>query len=253
MRGQGSADGAAVAEDQVRHALREPELLEHLHHEDGGVRGELGGFDHEGVPGREGGGDLPRGLQQREVPGRDHAAHADRLADHAGDHRGVARIDQTARILVGDLPEVAEARGDVVHVALGLDQALAGVLRLGAGELVLALGEPVGDAQQEVPALPGRDVGPLAALEGGAGGEDRALDVLGPRLGDDADLGAVGGAEDGAGLAGGGRHPGAVDEQGRGALSHGSPRSGPARARRRGGRRSSRGRRDRRRPRCPGR
>src|SRR5690606_41695958 len=81
--------------------------------------------------------------------------------------------------------------------------------------------------RRTLPSFPTRrssDLGgrPLAALEGGAGGEDRALDVLGSRLGDDTDLGAVGGAQDRAGLTGGGRHPGAVDEQGRGALSHGS-------------------------------
>ena len=220
---QRGTDDCAVAEDQVRDSGGQPQLVEHIHDQDRRVRGQLGRLEHEGVAGRQRGGDLPRCLKQGEVPGGDHAADAHGLVDHPRDDGVVARIHQTARALVRDLAEVAEAGRDVVHVALGLDQALAGVEGLGTGELVFALEQGVRDADQEVAALSGGSVHPGAGLERLAGGEDGALDILSGGLGDDADLGAVGGADDGAGPAVGGGDPLSVDVQGRAGLSHGAP------------------------------
>ena len=60
-----------------------------------------------------------------------------------------------------------EDTGHVVDVDLALSQALAGVEGLHPGHLGLVALEQVGDAEQQVPALPGAGVRPVALVEGG--------------------------------------------------------------------------------------
>ncbi len=92
----------------------------------------------------------------------DHPADADRLVHHFGDDGRVVSVDDAPGVLVGELREVLEAADDVVHVDLSLDEALAGVEGLSAGELVLALDELLRDLQQKLTALRSRSVGPDA-------------------------------------------------------------------------------------------
>ena len=89
------------------------------------------------LPASRAGRDLPRRLQQRVVPRRDQGADADRLVDDPADRVAALPVSTTRPASVpADAGVVAEAGDDVVHVVLGLDQALAGVQRLGAGEVL---------------------------------------------------------------------------------------------------------------------
>ena len=132
------------SQDEVADARGEPGLLEQPHQDDAGVRRELAGLEHEGVAGREAGRDLPRGLQQRVVPGRDQRAHAERLVDDPAQHVLAAGVDDAAGVLGRDVAVVAEHRDHVGDVVLALDQALAGVHRLGQRHLVGVALEQVG-------------------------------------------------------------------------------------------------------------
>ena len=142
-----------------------------------GVGGELAGLEHEGVAGGQAGRDLPRGLQQRVVPGGDQPADADRLVHDPADDVGVAGVDDAAGVLGGDAAVVAEDRGHVGDVVPALDQALAGVLRLGQRDLLGVALEEVGGAQQEVAALAGGRRGPGAVVEGAVRRGDREVGV----------------------------------------------------------------------------
>ena len=113
------------------------------------MRGQLAGLEHEGVAGRQAGATFQDGLQQRVVPRRDQAADADRLVHDPADHVGASGVDDPAGVLGGDVGVVAEHADDVVDVVLALDEPLAGVERLGAGDLVLVALEQVGDPVQQ--------------------------------------------------------------------------------------------------------
>ncbi len=154
------------AEHQVADARREPGLLEEPHQVDASVRGQLAGLEHEGVAGGQARRDLPGGLEERVVPRRDQAAHADRLVHHAADHVGVAGVDDPAGVLRGDPPVVAEHGHHVGDVVVALDQPLAGVQGLGPRHGVGVALEQVGDAEQQVAALAGRRRRPGAVVEG---------------------------------------------------------------------------------------
>ena len=71
--------GAAVAGDDVDDARRQLRLAADVGEEERGQRRRLGRLQHDRVPGRERGRDLPRQHQEREVPGDDLAGDADRL------------------------------------------------------------------------------------------------------------------------------------------------------------------------------
>ena len=198
-------------EHQVADAGRQPGLLEQPHQVDARVRRQLARLEHEGVAGGQAGRDLPAGLEQRVVPGRDQPADAERLVDDPADHVGVAGVDHAAGVLGGGAAVVAEHRDHVGDVVLALDQALAGVHRLGLGDRVGVSLEQVGGAQQEVAALAGRRRRPGSLVEGAVGGVDRGRGVLGPGLVDLGDDLAVGRADDRAATAGERTHPRSVD------------------------------------------
>src|SRR5699024_4171139 len=122
-------------------------------------------------------------------------------------------VGQVAGGVAGEGAEVVGGGRDVVHIGLGLGEALTGVGSLSAGELVLILADQVGDLDQDLAPLHGGDGTPLTGVEGAAGDLDRTDRVLLARLGDDTDLRAVRRVDDGAGLAVGGGLPLAIDEQ----------------------------------------
>ena len=110
---RGSSESGAPAsgpgaEHEVADPGRQPGLVEQAHQVDGGVRRQLAGLEHERVAGREAGRDLPGDLEQRVVPRRDQAAHADRLVHDPADDVGVAGVDHPAGLLGGDAAVVAE-------------------------------------------------------------------------------------------------------------------------------------------------
>src|SRR5699024_750963 len=62
---------------------------------------------------------------------------------------------ETTRVVISDFPEVTESRNDVVHIAFGFDQALAGVQCFGTSEFILARFQLISDLKQEVTAFHG--------------------------------------------------------------------------------------------------
>ena len=181
---------------EVGDAVRQAEVLQQLHGQDGGGRGQLGGLEDEGAAGGQRGRDLPRRLEQGVVPRRDQAADAHGLVDDFADDGGVPGVDHAARLLPGEPAEVLEAGGNVVHVDAAFDHPLAGVQRLGAGELFPAFAQSGGDLEQEGAALGCRDRGPDAGVEGRTGCGDGALGVLPAGLGHCGHQFAVGGVAD---------------------------------------------------------
>src|SRR5699024_6419103 len=129
------------------------------------------------------------------------------------DARADARItgvDHASGGVAGEGAEVVEGGRDVVHIGLGLGEALTGVGSLSAGELVLILADQVGDLDQDLAPLHGGDGTPLTGVEGAAGDLDRTDRVLLARIGDDTDLRPVRRIDDGAWLAVGGGLPRAI-------------------------------------------
>ena len=128
--------GLAVAGEDVDDAVGEAGLEGELAEAQGGERRLLGGLQDQRAAGGERRGDLPGRHQQREVPGDDLGADADRLAQRVAED--VARGDgdrlaldlrRPARVVA----QVVDGRGDV---ALGGGQRLAVVERLELGQLL---------------------------------------------------------------------------------------------------------------------
>ena len=114
--------------------------------------------------------------------------------------------------MLGQGAEELEGVGDVIHIAQGFLVALAGIGGLGLCEKFLVLADEISHADDELAALGGRGVSPLAIVEGFTCNLDGALGVLVGCLGNQAHGGAIGRADDGAGLAVLGGFPFTVDE-----------------------------------------
>ena len=177
------------------------------------MRGELRLLEDEGIARGERWGDLPRHLQQRVVPRGNQTTHTDGLGVDARADVRVPRIDHASGGVAGEGAEVVEGGRNVVHIGLGLREALTGIGSLSAGELVLILANQVGDLDQDLAALHGRNGAPLTCIESTAGDLDRTDRVLLARLGDHTDLRAVRRVDDSAGLAVSGGLPLTIDEQ----------------------------------------
>jgi hypothetical protein len=171
---KGLAD-AAAADDHVEHALRQAGLVQDGDQGLGGRRGRAGGLDHHrvaegqrrrGLPGRDG---------DREVPGRDQAEDADRLAVgldlHAGAHGGQV-LPVQAQGLAGEiLEDAAGADG----FADAFRQGLALFARQQAAERLAPLEHQGGGAVEDVRADLWRGLGP--GREGAPGGGDGGVDL----------------------------------------------------------------------------
>ena len=199
---------------------RQPGLLEQSGEVDGRQRRELGRLHDRGVAGRQGRRDLPAHLQERVVPGPDQAADPDRLVDDPAEGVRVARVDEAARLLVGEIRVIAEDPGDVGHVPAALAHRLAGVERLQASHLLEVAIDQLGDRVQDGGPLAGRRARPVGRIEGAPGCGNRRLDLAVRRHIDLADDGPIRRVHDRAALAAGGGDPLAVDvEAGHGSLA----------------------------------
>ena len=101
-------------------------------------RRQLRGLEHHGAAGRERGGDLPGGHQQRIVPGDDGAGDAERLPDRSGREAGIGERNGLFLLrvqLLGQAGIEVEAAGGVGDIPLGLGQRLAVVEHLQARQL----------------------------------------------------------------------------------------------------------------------
>ncbi len=135
------------------------------------------------------------------------------MVHHPADDLGSPHVDGPVDLDDAFPGVVPEHGGDVVDVDAGLGQRLARVERLRARDLLAVALEQVGDAVQEGGAFGDRRPRPGPFVEGGAGGEDRGLRVLGRGLVDDLEHLGVEGVHHVAGAAGRGGAPPAGDEQ----------------------------------------
>src|SRR5579872_1188923 len=139
-----------------------------------GERRPLGRLEHHGVPGREGGAELPRREHERRVP----------RGDERGDPGGLVDDAVVDLVMAGDVVlQVAGELREERHVVSGaIDDALqvahverAVVHRLDRRELLLAVDDPRREAVEDGAASFGAERRP--AGEGCAGGADRLIDV----------------------------------------------------------------------------
>jgi ParB family chromosome partitioning protein len=210
--------GIAESGDDVDHAGREAGLFEDLAEQQRGERGLLGRFEDDGVAGSQRGRQLERGHQQREVPRHDEATYAYRIPQGVGvelatgdeRHRDV---DGGAEDLGGQSRVVAEDVGRPLRVDRSRDAGgLAVVDRLELAELLGPLRQDVADAPQQALALVGLHPGPVAVVEGLAGGADGTIHVGGVAMRDVGDGGGGGRIVGGEGLAGRGVDPFTTDQ-----------------------------------------
>ena len=134
------------------------------------------------------------------------------MDDAAGDGVG-SGVDDAACIIGGKLAEVVEAVGDIVHVDLGLDVALAGVKGLGTSELGLALTQDRSELEEKVASFAGGHACPDARVIGSTCGSDCEFGVSWTgfvHLGDEAAVGRIMDLSDPAVL---GRNPLSIDEK----------------------------------------
>ena len=160
--------GLAGAREDVDDARRQVGLLEDLGQQQRRQRGGLGGLEHRRVAGRQRRGQLPRGHEQREVPGDDLAGDAQRP--------GVGPVARVAE-LVGPAGVVEEPGGGQRDVDVArLADRLAVVERLQHRELAAALLDLAGDAVEVLRALAAGHRAPDLGL-GAARGGDGTVDV----------------------------------------------------------------------------
>ena len=106
----------------------------------------LGRLEHDRAACGERRAELPRGHQQREVPGDDLPAHADRLAARVAEHVGRADGQHAALDLRRPAGEVAQVRDRAGHVhVLRQPDRLAVVERLELGQLLRVVFDRVGE------------------------------------------------------------------------------------------------------------
>ncbi len=146
-----------------------------------GRRRQLAGLEDERVAGQQGRSDLPRRLQQRVVPRRDQAAHADRLVHHPADGVGDDRCRSPGRRRCrprrrssGSRPPRRRCRTRSRPAACRCPATRRGRTRPGRGPS----GRPC--AASSCAPLPLGGAGPGAVVERPAGGDDR-LHGVGPR------------------------------------------------------------------------
>ena len=148
-------------------------------------------LEHDRVPGHEGGHRLPARDRHREVPGRDDAGHAQRLADA---HRPL--VGQLGRDRVAGHPATLARHqvGDVdafLDIAAGLGQDLAHLAGHRPREPLLVLGHERPERVQDLATLGGGR--PAPHREGRLGRLDRHRDIgLGPLLEAPDDVARVG-------------------------------------------------------------
>ena len=156
-------------------------------------RRQLGRLDHDRVAGRERRADLPARDVEREVPGRDQADDAERLAE--GDVDAAGDGDRLAVVLVDGAGVEVEDLRHHADLAAGTRDRLAGVRRLEPRERLVLLLDERREAAEQAGAVGRSDGAPrreggLRPGDGGVGLLDPGLLELGDRL-----LG--GGIEDG--------------------------------------------------------
>ena len=178
-------------------------------------RRELGGFQDHAVARRQGRSDLPGRHQQRIVPGRDRAHHAQRLTRDIV-QRLVRRIAHHAGQLVDALAEIAKGHhglGDIEGQRVG--DRLAHRQAVQQRQIGRMGRHQIGEAGEHRHAVARRHAPPAAVVPCGPGAGDRPIDVTRPAAGDLGDEVPGRGVDHRQGRPVSGRDACAVDEQAR--------------------------------------
>ena len=137
------------------HALGQARLERQLADPDRRQRRDLGRLEHDRVAGRQRGRESPAGDGHREVPGHDHADHAERFAE--GDVDAAGHRDLPAEEALGCGGVVVQAVADVARLPAGVADRVAGVLDLEPGQLLDVRVDDGGERSAAAgPARPGR-------------------------------------------------------------------------------------------------
>ena len=153
MLDQPLADDAPRADDDVQHALRQARLERDPLELERRQRRQLGGLEHDRVPGCQRRRDLPRRDRQREVPGHDQADDAQRLAERHVDAAGDG--DRVAQQPLGGSRVVVEDVRDETDLAACVADRLADVTRLERRQLLRVSFDRFGDAAEQRRAVGG--------------------------------------------------------------------------------------------------
>ncbi len=180
------ADLRARPSQDVDDTVRDSSFETDLSQQNGGDRCGAGWFENDGVARRQCRAELPGGHQQREVPGDDLGADADRLPQRVVEQRAIHR-DRLAADMSRQIGVIIEAVRGRCDVAPRFDDDLAAVQRLEAGDLFLPLAQNLGDPAHAFAALIGRHGAPRSVVKRVSRGPDRAIDVLNARLGNAPD------------------------------------------------------------------
>ena len=144
------ADLLAAAGDEIDDARRDARLLEDLHEIDRRERRQRRRLEHDRVAADQRGNDFPRRDRHRKIPRRDDRADAQRLADR---HRElVAQLGRDG-LAVLPPPFTRDEEGHVdrfLHVAARLVEHLSHLARHVAGERLLAVGNQLRGAEQDL-------------------------------------------------------------------------------------------------------
>ena len=126
MAGKGCSGDSAGSRDHVDHTVRNADLAGQPRQIDRRHRRVFGGLDHDRIAGGQRRGDAPADQQKRKIPREDETAGTPRVADGprlvSGDGQHVPPLD-----VLGHVGEVAKRVDEVLHIACGLAEDLAGV------------------------------------------------------------------------------------------------------------------------------
>ena len=211
MLDERSAAGLAETGDDVDDARRQAAVGEMFREFKGGERSLLGRLEDAGTTGGQRWRQFPRGHQQRIIPRDDLSGNADRFFEREA-HGVVGDRIHIANDLGGKTTIIFEASGDVVEVVLGFDDRLAGVAALEFGECGQVLTDFVGETEEDAAAFLRGCGRPWTFFEGGLGGGDGTVDVVGRGVRDLSDHFFGRGIVDREGLRGLACDPFAVDE-----------------------------------------
>ena len=119
------AHHAALAGQDLQHALGQPGLERQLADAQRAERGQLGRLEHHGVAGGQGRGEAPAGDGHGEVPGHDDADDAERLVE--GDVEAAGHRDLPAAVALGGAGVELEHVAHVARLPAGVPDHVAGV------------------------------------------------------------------------------------------------------------------------------
>ena len=211
MFGQRRAYAGAKATDDIDYALRHACIGKRAHQVEGRHRSVLGGLDHTRIPANNGRQQFPGGNRHGEVPGRDHAANADRLTDGHRELVGQFRRSSGTEEAPALASHVISSVDGFLHVAASFFEHLAHLAGHVAGVFFLALQQHLGCAEYDFSSARSRDQAPLgeSSVRGGNGGVHVGFCGL---LENRHDFPCVGRITVFKGFAGRGLHPLSVNE-----------------------------------------